>query len=154
MNAGDDIERRRLRGAARSIRARNVARTEFRQASDVLEEIGDAFKLVNRELKAGTPDTAAIQKAAATIADGAGKSSGWFPPGTGPEVGKTRALPAIWEKPQDFAAKDAAFLEAATAFKAAADSGDINAIKARAGELGKACKACHEPYRAPESDHD
>jgi cytochrome c556 len=29
----------------------------------------------------------------------------------------------------------------------------VAAIKAGFGELGKTCKACHDPYRAPESDH-
>lgn len=131
-----------------------AAKTLMNDRHEGMEDIGDAFKLVGRELQGGSPDVAAIQKAAATIADGAGKSSGWFPPGTGPDVGKTRAKAEIWQKPEDFAAKDKAFLEAATAFKAAADSGDVAAIKAQAGDLGKVCKACHDPYRAPESDHD
>ena len=96
-----------------------------------------------------TPDLAAIKSSAATIADLAGKSSGWFPPGTGQDVlHKTRALPAIWEKPEDFAAKDKDLQQAAQALKAAADSGDMNAIKARFDDLGKTCKACHDTYRA------
>jgi cytochrome c556 len=129
------------------------AKTLMHDRHEGMEDIGDAFKLVGRELQGGSPDVAAIQKAAATIADGAGKSSGWFPPGTGPDVGKTRAKAEIWQKPEDFAAKDTAFEQAAIAFKAAADAGDLNAIKAQAGELGKACKACHDPYRAPEKEH-
>ncbi|HEX6219343.1 MAG TPA: cytochrome c [Sphingomicrobium sp.] len=130
------------------------AKTLMHDRHEGMEDIGDAFKLVNRELKGSNPDMAAIQKAAADIASGAEKSSTWFPPGTGPDVGKTRAKAEIWQRPEDFAAKDKAFLEAAKAFKAAADSGDMNAIKAQAGELGKACKACHDPYRAPEDGHD
>jgi cytochrome c556 len=117
-----------------------------------MEDIGDAFKAVNAQLKGSSPDVAAIQKDAATIATLAEKSASWFPPGTGPDVGKTRAKAEIWQKPDDFAAKDKAFHEAAVAFKAAADSGDVNAVKAAAGELGKNCKACHDPYRAPEKD--
>ena len=78
------------------------------------------------------------------------QSGGWFPPGTGADIGKTRAKAEIWQKPQDFAAKDKAFVQAAREFKAAADSGDIDEIRGEAGDLGKACKACHDPYRAPE----
>jgi len=130
------------------------AKTLMHERHEGMEAIGDAFKLVNREMKGGSPDLAAIRKGAAAIADGAGKSSGWFPPGTGPDVGKTRAKAEIWQKPEDFAAKDKTFETAAIAFKAAADSGDLNAIKAQAGELGKACKACHDPYRAPEGHRD
>ena len=126
------------------------ARTLMHDRHEGMEEIGDAFKVVNRELKAASPDMAAIQQAAATIADGAGKSSDWFPPGTGPDIGKTRAKAEIWQKPEDFAAKDRAFQAAAAAFRAAADSGNLDAVKAQAGELGKSCKACHDPYRAEE----
>lgn len=133
--------------------AAGQAKALMHERHEGMEGIGDAFKLVGRELKGDSPDLAAIRKAAAEIADGAAKAPGWFPPGTGPDIGKTRAKAEIWQKPQDFAAKDAAFLPAAQAFKAAADSGDLNAIKAKAGELGKACKACHDPYRAPEGGH-
>lgn len=128
------------------------AKTLMHDRHEGMEEIGDAFKIVGRETKAANPDVAAVREAAATIATLADKSVGWFPPGTGPDVGKTRAKAEIWQKPEDFAAKDKVFQEAAVAFKAAADSGDVSAIKAQAGELGKACKACHDPYRAPEKD--
>lgn len=130
------------------------AKTLMHDRHEGMEDIGDAFKVVGRETKAGSPDVVAIREAAAVIADGAAKSVDWFPPGTGPDVGKTRAKAEIWQKPEDFAAKDKTFQDAAVAFKAAADSGEVDAIKAQAGELGKACKACHDPYRAPESDHD
>ncbi|HET7710258.1 MAG TPA: cytochrome c [Sphingomicrobium sp.] len=130
------------------------AMTLMEDRHEGMEDIGDAFKIIGRETKAVSPDVAAIREAAAVIADGADKSSSWFPPGTGPDVGKTRAKAEIWQKPEDFAAKDKAFREAALAFKAAADSGDVNAIKAQAGELAKACKSCHDPYRKPESEHD
>ena len=129
------------------------AKTLMHDRHEGMEDVGDAFKVVNRELKAGSPNVSAIQAAAASIAANAEKSGSWFPPGTGPDVGKTRAKAEIWQKPEDFAAKDAAFLKAAQAFKAAADSGDVTAIKTQAGELGKACKACHDPYRAPEGGH-
>ena len=130
--------------------AADQAKALMHERHEGMEAIGDAFKLVNRELKGDNPDIAAIRKAAAEIADGAAKAPGWFPPGTGPDIGKTRAKAEIWQKPEDFPAKDAPFLPAALAFKAAADAGDLNAIKAKAGELGKACKACHDPYRTPE----
>ena len=42
-----------------------------------MEEIGDAFKAVNVQLKGSSPDIAAIQKDAATIATLAEKSIGW-----------------------------------------------------------------------------
>ena len=118
-----------------------------------MEDIGDAFKVLGREMKAGEPDVAAVRTHATTIARLAPQVSRWFPAGTGPDVGKTRAKPEIWQKPEDFAAKRRAFQTAARSFDATAKTGDVAAIKASFGTLGKTCKACHDPYRAPESDH-
>ena len=114
-----------------------------------MEAIGKSVKTIKQTLDSGSPDLAAIGAAAAKIDELAGKSSGWFPPGTGQDVlHKTRALPAIWERPEDFASKDRNLQQAAQALKAAADSGDMNAIQARFADLGKTCKACHDSYRA------
>lgn len=112
-----------------------------------MEDIGDAMKLVSRELKGGTPDLAKLRAGAATIARLGPQVTGWFPPGTGPDVGKTEAMAEIWQKPEDFAAKRDSFQEAALAFDAAAKGGDLAAIRAAHGELGKSCKACHDLYR-------
>lgn len=117
-----------------------------------MEDIGDAFKALGREIKADSPNLEAVRTHAATVARLAPEVSGWFPPGTGPDVGKTRAKPEIWQKPEDFAGRTRAFQAAARKFDAAAKAGDVAAIKAGFGELGKTCKACHDPYRAPESD--
>jgi len=113
-----------------------------------MEDIGDATKAVGRTLKAPSPDLAVIRDAAATYTRLAPHVASWFPPGTGPEVGKTHAKPAIWEKPDDFAQKAREFQAAVTAFDAAAKGGDVAAIKAAFGDVGKSCKACHDPYRA------
>ena len=118
-----------------------------------MEDIGDAFKVLGREMKADAPNLEAVRTHAATVARLAPEVSRWFPPGTGPDVGKTRAKPEIWQKPEDFAAKTRAFQAAAQKFDATAKAGDVAAIKASFGEVGKTCKACHDPYRAPEDDH-
>ena len=118
-----------------------------------MEEIGDAFKVLGRETKADAPNLEAVRTSAATVARLAPEVSRWFPPGTGPDVGKTRAKAEIWQKPEDFAAKTRSFQAAARAFDGAARAGDVATIKASFGELGKTCKACHDSYRAPEEDH-
>ena len=114
------------------------------------EKMGDAMKLVSRQLKGETPDLVAIRAGARTIATFAPQIPSWFPPGTGPDVGKTEAKAEIWQKPEDFAVKAAAFNKAASEFYGAAQGNDLAAIRAAHGEVGKACKACHDPYRAPE----
>ena len=127
------------------------ARALFHERHEGMEAIGKANKTIKQALDSGSPDIGAIRTAAAKIDELAAKSPGWFPPGTGKDVlPKTRALPAIWEKPEDFAAKDRDLQAAAKAFKAAADSGDLNAVRARFADLGKTCKACHDTYRAEE----
>jgi cytochrome c556 len=113
-----------------------------------MEKIGKANKAISRELKASAPRLATVRSSAATIAGLAPKVPSWFPPGTGPDVGKTMAKPGIWQKPQDFAAKAKAFRDTALAFNAAAKTGDMAAINARFGDLGKTCKACHDGYRS------
>lgn len=118
-----------------------------------MEDIGDAFKVIGREMKAASPSLDAIRQNAGTIARLAPQVSGWFPPGTDPTVGKTRAKPEIWQKPEDFAGKVRDFQQAALAFNAAAERGDVAALKTAQGDLGKTCKACHDLYRAPEDDH-
>jgi len=113
-----------------------------------MEKIGDTNKLLRREIISSSPFMPAIQSGAATIAGLSVRANGWFPKGTGPELGKTGAKPEIWQKPQDFTAKLRSFQAAAQAFNAAARSGDMNAIKARYADLGGTCKACHDSYRS------
>lgn len=118
-----------------------------------MEKIGKATKAIGAEIKKDDPNFGTIRTNADIINDLAKKSEHWFPAGTGPDVGKTRAKAEIWQKPEDFAAKVRAFQAAARSFDATARAGDVAAIKASFGKLGKTCKACHDLYRAPESDH-
>jgi len=136
--------------AVRAPATREEALKLMHERHERMEDIGDAMKVLSREMKAPAPDLAAVRSSAATIAGLAPKVSSWFPAGTGPDVGKTRAKPEIWQKPEGFAARTRAFQAAARDFDAAARAGDVTAIKASFGELGKTCKACHDPYRAEE----
>ena len=113
-----------------------------------MEKIGDTNKLLRREITSSSPFMPAIQSGAATIAGLSKKANGWFPAGTGPDVGKTGAKPEIWQNQRDFVAKLHNFQAAAQAFNAAARSGDMSAIKARYSDLGGTCKACHDSYRS------
>ena len=116
---------------------------------DGMEAIGDSFKAAHRAL-GGTPDLPTVRTNAAKIAQLSQQASGWFPAGTGPDVAKTRAKPEIWQTAEDFAAKLRNFQAAAHAFDAAARGNDVAAMNARFADLGGACKACHDKYRAEE----
>jgi cytochrome c556 len=113
-----------------------------------METIGKSFKAIHRELDASSPNLGTVHASAAKIAELSRRASGWFPGGTGPELGKTRAKPEIWQSPGDFAAKLRDFQNEAKAFNAAASGNDLALIKAQSGDLGQSCKACHDKYRS------
>ena len=119
---------------------------EARQAQ--LKKMGKAFKTISDELKAGSPDLAQIQAAAAAVPKESATMIDWFPEGTGPESGiKTEALPIIWESKEDFNDKVAALQEAAALLDSAAQTGDVAAIGAAFKTTGGTCKTCHDKYR-------
>ena len=116
---------------------------------ETMEEIGDSFKTIRDELKAGDPDLEAIQTAAAYIEEQSTKVGDWFPDGTSPADGvDTDALASIWERPDDFDAAVAQFETAAASLNAAAQSGDMSALGGAVQETGGACKNCHDDFRA------
>ena len=114
------------------------------------ERIGDAMKVITRELKASSPDLAQVRQHAGTIAQLAPQIPTWFPAGTGPDVGQTDAKAEIWQNKPDFESKAQAFNQAAQRFQAAAQGSDVEAIRAAHADLGKSCKACHDLYRQPD----
>lgn len=128
------------------------ARDQQKARHDHYHDLGDAFKTVRDQSKAGTPNMAKIKAAAQVVSEASIDQGRWFPHGTGPEAGKTRALPIIWEKPQDFQAAQKVFTDAAPKLLAAANAGDIGTVKTSFGEVGKACKNCHDTFRAPEDE--
>ena len=113
-----------------------------------MEAIGDANKALHRAL--GASDIPTIRANAGKIAELSEQASTWFPAGTGPNVGKTRAKADIWQNAEDFAAKLRAFQTAARALQLAAAGNNVAAMNARFADLGGACKACHDKYRAEE----
>jgi len=68
-----------------------------------------------------------------------------FPEGS--DFGETEALPVIWEKPADFKLAVAAFQAAALNLSKVSHGGDMQAFGQAFGQLGKACKGCHENFR-------
>jgi len=79
-----------------------VAQIKPRQ--DKLRDMGGALKAINDEIKKGRIDwDNTVIPNAQTIKDRSAYLLNWFPKGSGPESGKkTYALPAIWQKNDDF----------------------------------------------------
>lgn len=72
----------------------------------------------------------------------------YFPEGSAQgQAEGTRALPAIWEKPEEVAAALTGFRTATAALAAAAGT-DQAALQAALGPVGQACGSCHQAYRA------
>lgn len=112
------------------------------------EAIGKAFKTIGDELKKDAPDLAAIKAQTTKINGFAPQVKDWFPAGSSPKDGvKTDALATIWEQPDEFGKAAARFTEAAAALDAAAQSGDVAAVRGATGPLGASCKGCHERFR-------
>src|SRR3954471_994065 len=61
--------------------------------------------------------------------------------------GETRAEPKIWTEMDKFKGAATTMQEEMAKLNVAAKSGNLEAIKAAAGETGKSCKACHDAYR-------
>jgi cytochrome c556 len=114
------------------------------------EHLGDAFKSIRDQSKADSPDWATLQKAADVVQKASKDQIQWFPKGSGPEAGKTRALPEIWSKPADFEAAMKMFEDRAPALAAAVKAKDVAAVNDAFKSLGGACKNCHDNFRGPE----
>ena len=112
------------------------------------EAIGDAFKVINDQLKKSAPDLAAVKAETAKIAGLAPQVKTWFPAGSGPQDGKkTDAKAEVWSKPAEFAQAHARLVDAAKALQAVVATGDVAAIGASTKTLGASCKGCHDKFR-------
>ncbi|HVO17496.1 MAG TPA: cytochrome c [Alphaproteobacteria bacterium] len=116
------------------------------QRQALMDLQGATATAVQSALKAG--DIATAGKLAAALHSSAHVIPTFFDKGTGAEAGKTRALPVIWEKWDDFKADAAALGAAADKLVAAGKAGDTAAGNAAFAELGKACGSCHNTFRA------
>lgn len=115
------------------------------------EDLGKNFKVLLDNSKLGTPDLAAVSAAANKVNDYAKEMGTWFPPGTGPEAGKTEAKANIWTERADFDAKLVNLQTEAAKLVTAAGT-DAAAFKAQFGPTGGTCKACHDKFREEDKD--
>ena len=137
-------------GAAQAPAAAPADKAAFmKERHHHFHEIGAAFKGVLDEFKKPDPSAAELQKYTAALDALAPQVPSWFPVGTGPETGiKTQALATIWQKPDEFKKDAAAFAVAAHNMNTAAQSGNLDAVRASIQPLGLSCKSCHEVFRA------
>ena len=129
---------------------------QIKPRQDKLRDMGGALKAINDELKKGKVDwDNTIIPNAQTIKDRSAYLLNWFPKGSGPEAGvKTYALPAIWQKQDDFTKIGKAAQAEAIKFDQVVNTRNLDALKAEAVTMGKACKACHDDYRSKDYEKE
>jgi cytochrome c556 len=108
--------------------------------------LGQSMEAIQRIVEGRQPAAGAVAPAR-VIAEFAPRIKTLFPPGS--DRGETRALPAIWSDRAGFDRVADAFVPAAAALLAAAESGDSARLASQLQATGQACGACHRPYRAP-----
>jgi cytochrome c556 len=71
---------------------------------------------------------------------------GVFPEGS--NIEKSKALPAIWENPEEFSKAMQRMREAAEGMASAATTEDMSEIGPAIQALGGSCKGCHDDFKA------
>ena len=120
----------------------------YRQSQ--MKRLREAAKASSGYLQGAHDDVGRVRAAAATLQDVVAKMPRLFPRGTGVGVGTSRARPEIWSEPVAFQRRIAGMRAAANAYAAAAATGDKARIAPAFRAVGAACKACHDPFQAPQ----
>ncbi len=129
---------------------------QIKPRQDKLRDMGGALKSIADDIKRGKLDWEnTIPTNVQTIKDRGGYLLKWFPKGSGPESGvKTYALPAIWQKNDDFVKLGKAMQAEALKLDEVAATKNADAFKAQVLVIGKTCKACHDNYRSPDYEKE
>lgn len=138
------------------VEAASPQAAQIKPRQDKLRDMGGALKAITDELKKPKVDwDNVIIPNTQTIKDRSAYLLNWFPKGSGPEAGvKTYALPAIWQKQDDFTKIGKAAQAEAIKLDQVANSKNLDALKAEAVTMGKACKACHDDYRSKDYEKE
>lgn len=113
----------------------------------IMRALSGHFGAVTMTARGQAGDPANNPKHTAALVDLADEIGAAFAAAGGAPVDDTEALPAIWEKPDAFAAAVDEFTAAVEAFDAAVADGDADSVMATHREVGAACKGCHEDFR-------
>jgi len=125
-----------------------------KERQELMKSIGGNMKTIGDYLKESKGTAEEAKAAAANIGDLATKIPVAFEMKASLEemdaVGKNRGKPEIWSDWDGFKADAALLKEKSMAVVAAFEGGDMGAVQAAVGAMGKdACGACHEAFRGP-----
>jgi cytochrome c556 len=122
-----------------------MAATPIGQRKEIMKGIGNATKPIIAITKGEAPfDSAKVEAALATYAEGAAKLPSLFPDNskTGEE---TESLPHIWEDKAKFEGLYKKLADDATAAKGKIT--DLASLKATFPKILGTCKSCHDEFR-------
>jgi cytochrome c556 len=124
---------------------------EIRYRQSVMNVIGRAMGPMGAMAQGKAPFNAAVaQKNSALVDTMLGLPWESFGPGTD-KGAPTKADTKIWKETAKFKEAAENSQKAVANLAAAAKTGDEGKFKAAFGEVGKACKACHDNYRLKEA---
>jgi cytochrome c556 len=116
---------------------------KYRQSAFIV--MASQFGRMQSTVKGQVPyDAAAIKANVALVKTLSTLPWGAFGPGT---EGKSAAKPEVWSDAAGFKAAQTKFEGAVVKLSAAADSSDLDKLRAAFGDVGASCKACHDAYR-------
>ncbi|TGQ68255.1 MAG: cytochrome c [Mesorhizobium sp.] len=126
-------------------------------ATGIVAERMAAMKNMGRELKAigdmlvgNAPfNAAAVARHADALHENCHRTTTLFPPGSIDH--HSRALPAIWEKPEAFQDAMQKLHNATETFAATAPLSDRTALAASFEQIRKICNGCHQTFRSPDN---
>lgn len=124
-----------------------VAQDVIAERKELMKRSGQQARIGVQMVRGEAPfDLKKAQTIFDTYIDKANKLERLFPASS--KTGDTRALPAIWEKPNDWKAAIAKFETDAKAAKASTK--DLESFKTAFAAAGRNCTGCHEPFRKPQ----
>ena len=130
--------------ATAALALQGVKNPAVKARMDAMGVIGDNTQVLGHMAKGATPfDAARARAAAAAIAHHAATTPALFE--AREDDPKSEAMPAIWDNFNDFAIKAMALQTAAES--AAHGVATPQDLRAALGEIGAACKSCHQTYR-------
>jgi len=123
---------------------------EIRYRQSVMNVIGRAVGPMGAMAQGKAPFNAAVvQKNSALVESLIGLPFNSFGPGTD-KGAPTKADPKVWSESAKFKQAAEGAQKAVANLAAAAKGGEEAKFKAAFGEVGKACKSCHDDFRTKE----
>ena len=116
---------------------------DYRQT--IMSALGAHVSAISKHVRGLVEDHGFLDEHAQSLANTAAELSYVFPEGS--NVDDSGALPAIWEKPEEFAQAVTEAERATAALAEAASTGDRKAIGSAMREVGAACRGCHDNFR-------